>query len=61
MEVFDKRLALDVVEDALTILDSPENRGYAAGLCGAFYLCGLLNEEEWLALLDRIPDGRQIG
>ena len=55
MEYFDKRMALDVIEDALTDLDTPHGRGMATGLCGAFHLCGLITEEEWLALLKRIP------
>jgi hypothetical protein len=54
MEYFDKRMAFDVVEDALTSLDTPENRGFASGLCGGFYLCGLLSEAEWYGYQDRI-------
>ncbi len=56
MTKFDKRMALDVVEDALLRLHSPEDRGVAVGLCGAFYMCGLLDYEEWQDLLQRIPD-----
>ncbi len=52
---FNKRMALDVIEDALTTLDRPEDRGLAIGLCGAFYMCGLLTHAEWQALLARIP------
>ncbi len=55
MEYFDKRMALDVIEDAFTDMDAPHGRGVATGLCGAFYMCGLLSEEEWEALLQRIP------
>ncbi len=55
MEYFDKRMALDVIEDALTTLSTPEDRGLATGLCGAFYMCGLLSRTEWEALLERIP------
>ncbi len=55
MEHFDKRQALDVIEDALTDIDSERGQGVAVGLCGAFYMCGLLNEEEWKTLLARIP------
>lgn len=55
MEYFDKRMALNVIEDALTDMDTPHGRGVATGLCGAFYMCGLLNEEEWETLLKRIP------
>ncbi len=51
---FDKRMALDVIEDALTTLGTPEDRGLAMGLCGAFYMCGLLTHAEWEALLARI-------
>ncbi len=57
MEYFDKRMALDVIEDALTTLRTPEDRGLAIGLCGAFYMCGLLSRAEWEALLARIPAG----
>ncbi len=57
MEYFDKRMALDVIEDALTTLSSPEDRGLAIGLCGAFYMCGLLSRTELEALLERIPKG----
>jgi len=55
MEYFDKQMALDVIEDALADMDTPHSRGLATGLCGAFYLCGLLSEQEWAAFLERIP------
>jgi len=55
MKNFDKRMALDVIEDALTDMDTPHKRGMATGLCGAFHMCGLLSAEEWEALLQRIP------
>lgn len=55
MDDFDKRMALDVIEDALKVLSAPENRGFALGLCGGFYLCGLLSYAEWQAFLERIP------
>lgn len=54
MTCFDKRMALDVVEDALTALGPQENRGFAIGLSGGFYLCGLLSKEEWESILARI-------
>lgn len=54
MDFFDKRQALEFIEDALTALGSPENRWYAIGLCGGFYLCGLLSEAEWRDFLRRI-------
>ncbi len=57
MDYFDKRMALDVIEDALTTLGTPEDRGLAIGLCGAFYMCGLLSHAEWEAMLARIPGG----
>jgi len=59
MEYFDRRMALEVVEDALTNLGHAENRGMAAGLCSAFYMCGLLERAEWKALLERIPPAQQ--
>lgn len=55
MEHFDKRQALEVIEDALTNIGSAHGRGMVVGLCGAFYMCGLLNKDEWEALLARIP------
>lgn len=55
MEYFDKRMALDVIEDALMDMDTPYGRGVVTGLGGAFHMCGLLNTEEWDALLKRIP------
>lgn len=55
MDCFDKSMALDVIEDALSELDTPNGRGMATGLCGAFYMCGLLSPEEWEGYLERIP------
>lgn len=55
MEYLDKHMALDVIENALTDTDNPHGRGVAVGLCGAFYMCGLLNADEWKAFLKRIP------
>ena len=55
MDHFDKRMALDLIEDALTNIDTPHGSGMATGLCGAFYMCGLLDAEEWNAFLKRIP------
>ncbi len=54
MSEFDKRMALDVIEDALSTLDTPEDRAMAFGLCGAFYMSGFLTHVEWEELLDRI-------
>jgi len=51
---FDKRQATEVIEDALTDIDTPHGRGVAAGLCGAFHMCGLLSQEEWEEILERI-------
>ncbi len=59
MVYFDKRMALDVIEDAFTTLDTSEGRGVAIGLCGAFYMCGLLSHAEWEALVERIPRGEE--
>ncbi len=55
MDYFDKRMALEVIEDALAALGTAESRGLAIGLCGAFYMCELLSHAEWEALLARIP------
>ncbi len=60
MDAFDKRMALEVIEDALAALHTPEDRGLAIGLCGAFYMCGLLSQAEWEVLLARIPAGEWI-
>jgi hypothetical protein len=57
MEYFDKRMALEVIEDALTDLDTPYGRGMAAGLCGAFHMCGLLTNEECESILKRVEEG----
>ncbi len=58
VDYFDKRMALEVIEDALKALGTPEDRGLAIGLCGAFYMCGLLSHAEWETLLERIPKGQ---
>ncbi len=57
MEYFDRRMALEVIEDALTTLATAEDRALAFGLCSAFYMCGLLNHAEWEAILARIAAG----
>jgi len=57
MEAFDRQMALDVIEDTLTDLDTPQGRGMASGLCGAFYMCGLISSSEWQAYLKRIQTG----
>ncbi len=57
MDDFDKRMALEVIEDAFTMLDTLEGRWMAVGLCGAFYMCGLLSHAEWEALVAQIPMG----
>jgi len=55
MEKFDKQMAIDVIEDALTCIDTPHECGLAIGLCGAFYMSGLISKKEWTAFLRRIP------
>lgn len=50
---FEKSNALDVLEDALTD-QTPFGQGIATGLCGAFYMAGLLSKEEWKAFLQRL-------
>lgn len=52
---FTKHHALDLIEDALTDLESPFNCGLATGLFGAFYVSAIISEAEWEALLSRIP------
>jgi hypothetical protein len=56
MENFNKRMALEVIEDALTALGTAENRAFAASLCSAFYMCSLLSEAEWHAFLCEITE-----
>ncbi len=53
---FDRRMALDVIEDAFSAMCTAESRGLAVGLCSAFYMCGLLSRVEWEAFLERIPE-----
>jgi len=47
--------AIAEIEDALTNLSFPHGRGLAAGLCGAFYMSGLIGKKEWKAYLKHIP------
>ena len=53
-EYFDSWMAIDVMEDALTALCASESRGFAAGLCSAFYMCGVLDNAEWRHFMARI-------
>jgi diguanylate cyclase (GGDEF)-like protein/PAS domain S-box-containing protein len=55
MEYFDKRMALEVLENTLSGINTPHDCGLATGLCGAFYMCGLLSKKEWASFLKRIP------
>jgi hypothetical protein len=55
MEFFNKRMALEVLEDSLTDLDRPYGRGMTMGLCSAFYMCGMLSDEEWVEHIKLIP------
>ncbi len=57
MEAFDKRMAQEVIEDTLTDLGTAQGRGTATGVCGAFYMCGLITADEWQAYLKRIQAG----
>ena len=59
MDSFDKSMAVEVIEDALAVLGAPETRGFAIGLCGAFYMCGLLSQAEWEGYLSRIPKNQE--
>ncbi len=54
VECFDRGMALDVMEDALSVLDTREDRAMVFGLCGAFYMCGFLSHAEWEAMQGRI-------
>lgn len=54
LEQFDKYMAMDMIEDALSALDSPVGRGIAAGLCSAFYACGVIDTEEWEGFQKRL-------
>ncbi|HXU93283.1 MAG TPA: hypothetical protein VFP33_06450 [Gallionella sp.] len=55
MNQLDRKMALDIIEDALTCMTTSHGRGVAAGLCGAFYMCGVLTTSEWRDFLKRIP------
>jgi diguanylate cyclase (GGDEF)-like protein/PAS domain S-box-containing protein len=55
MGYFDKRMALEVLENTLSGINTPHDCGLASGLCGAFYMCGLLSKKEWASFLKRIP------
>lgn len=50
-------MAIDVIEDALSDIDTPYGRGLATGLCGAFHMSGIISKEEWEVFLSRIPEG----
>jgi len=55
MKSVNKRMAIDLIEDAIADADTSHDCGVAVGLCGAFYMCGLLSKTEWEAFLARIP------
>ncbi len=57
MNDFDKRMALDVIEDVLSALSTAEDRALVFGLCSAFYMCGLLSHAEWEAIVAQIAGG----
>lgn len=52
---FTREMALDVMEDTLQDIRNPHGRGVATGVCGGFYLSGLITYAEWQAFLKRIP------
>ena len=52
----DRVEAMEEIEDALTDIGSPYRRGVVTGLCGGFYMCGLISKAEWDAYLKRLPD-----
>jgi len=60
MQKFDKQMAIDVIEDALTCIDTPHECGVAVGLCGGFYMSCLISKQEWMAFLRRIPVGLYV-
>ncbi len=60
-EHFDKRMALDVLEDVLSTLATAEDCALVFGLCSAFYMCGVLSHAEWEAILARIAEGSRWG
>lgn len=47
MEYFDECMAIDVIEDARTDINTPHGRDVATGLGGTFHMCGLIDEEQW--------------
>lgn len=52
---FDKRMAVEAMEDALVGTTTEFGCGVATGLCGAFHMCGIFSKEEWESFLSRIP------
>ena len=56
MENIDRVEAMEEIENALTDISSPYRRGVVTGLCGGFYICGLISKAEWQAYLKRLPD-----
>ncbi len=50
-------MAIDMIEDALEAQGNPIGRGIAAGLCSAFYLCGVIDSAEWEGYQKRILEG----
>lgn len=52
--VIDKAEAIAVIEDGIRDIDSSFSLGISFGAVGAFYLSGLLSEEEYQAYLDRL-------
>jgi hypothetical protein len=57
LDHFDKSMAIDMIEDALEAQGNPIGRGIAAGLCSAFYLCGVIDSAEWEGYQRRILEG----
>ena len=56
MDCVDRSEAMEEIEDGLTDISTTFRRGVVPGLCGGFYMSGLINKEEWEAYLKRIPD-----
>lgn len=53
-EHFEKVNAIEVIEDALTAAGSPFDLGHVSGVVGAFYLVGILSDEEYEGYVERL-------
>jgi hypothetical protein len=50
---FTKQMAVDLLEDRLTVKLDEYSKGQFSGLVGGFYLSGIFTQKEWGAYLTR--------